>query len=357
MLVATAKYEHNRRRAKIAGNVYSSFRYFPQLDLLSASGQSAGLGSTVNLPRRATVEVSQTIDYSPSYLFRLFPSLAPPAVGDVLPAAPDYRTDEIQSYSYDTRATLTAGSPRSNRVSVTAEHNHTDFRARIVRPDVDISAASAKWSRGIGRTGAFSSEYEYRQGKFGYRGPATDQRIKFGADYAPALSVTRRAHFGFGLGVSRMDYSVPVAPDVSPQSRYRAEADLSASYLFFRTWSFGGSYRRGVQYVPVLREPVFKDAARLELGGLVNRHLDVTASAGYVLGQSALSRTTDRLSSYTGDVRARHTVTQVFAVYAEYFYYHYNLHGQAALAPDLPNALEQHGVRFGLMLWARPLSR
>jgi hypothetical protein len=357
MLMATAEYEHTRRRMKIAANAHTSARYFQQLDLFSAMGQSVGLGSTVNLPRRATVEVSQTLDYSPSYLFRLFPAVAAPAVGDVLPAAPDYRTDTIKSYAYATKATLAAGNARSNRVSVTAERNRTDFRGINVRPDLNIVSGSAKWSHGIGRTGNVSTEYEYRQGEFGDRGPATDQRITFAADYAPALSVTRRAHFGFGLGVSRLGVAAPVSSDVRPPKQYRVEGDLSASYLFFRSWSLGGSYRRGLQYVAVLQEPVFRDAAGLELSGLVSRRLDLTASAGYVLGQTALSRATDRLASYTGNVRARYGVTRSVAIYGEYLYYHYDLHGQVRLAPDLPQVFEQQGVRLGVMLWARPVGR
>jgi len=83
----------------------------------------------------------------------------------------------------------------------------------------------------------------------------------------------------------------------------------------------------------------------------------VSASAGYVVGESVLQRDNGHFDTYTGTVRARYSVTRSFAVYGQYLYYYYNLRGQAALAPDLPKVFEQHGLRFGLMLWARPLSR
>ena len=55
--------------------------------------------------------------------------------------------------------------------------------------------------------------------------------------------------------------------------------------------------------------------------------------------------------------RGRYSVARSVALYVEYLYYYYNLHGQTALAPDLPSVFEQHGVRVGLMLWARPVGR
>ena len=119
----------------------------------------------------------------------------------------------------------------------------------------------------------------------------------------------------------------------------------------------GGSYRRGLEYVAVLLEPVFNDAARLTVRGLITERVDFSASAGYVVGASVLQGNNSRFDTYTGTVRGRYSVNRSFALYAEYLYYYYNLHGQAALAPGLPSVFEQHGIRLGLMVWTRPVSR
>ena len=68
------------------------------------------------------------------------------------------------------------------------------------------------------------------------------------------------------------------------------EGEATAEYPFLRSWSVGGSYRRGLEYIAVLREPVFADAARFELQGLVNQRVDVSASGGYVVGESVLQQ-------------------------------------------------------------------
>jgi hypothetical protein len=96
---------------------------------------------------------------------------------------------------------------------------------------------------------------------------------------------------------------------------------------------------------------------RLELQGLMGRHVDVSASAGYVLGRSALSLDSQRFDAYTGTVRGRYAVARSVALYTEYLYYYYDLHRLQALTLGLPPIYEQHGVRVGLMLWNRAVGR
>jgi hypothetical protein len=107
----------------------------------------------------------------------------------------------------------------------------------------------------------------------------------------------------------------------------------------------------------MLTVPVFNDAMRLELAGLIGRHVDVSASAGYVLGRSALSLDSQRFDAYTGTVRARYAFARSVALYTEYLFFYYDLGRQRALAPGLPPVYEQHGVRVGLMLWNRAVGR
>jgi hypothetical protein len=203
-----------------------------------------------------------------------------------------------------------------------------------------------------------SAEYEYRAGQFGYGGHATEQRVRMGAEYSPALSISRRAEFRFNVAPSVLKLPESSASGVlGSGTLYRLEWDASAKYPAFLGWSFGGSYRRGVEYVAVLREPVVSDAAGLELAGLVSRRLDVSASAGYAVGSSAFTSASQRFDTYTGTVRARYALKRSFALYADYLYYYYDLRGQRALAPQLQPVFEQQGLRVGVMVWSRPLGR
>ena len=127
-------------------------------------------------------------------------------------------------------------------------------------------------------------------------------------------------------------------------------------------WRVAATYRREVEYLAVFREPVFSDGARVELTGLISRRLDLSALAGYATAASALVAATPsngsrNLETYTGEVKLRYALKRSFALYTEYLYYHYDLRGQAFLAPDLPSVFEQHGARVGFMLFLEALGK
>jgi len=357
MLTAATNYQRERRSASVTAEASTALAYYPRFGRVAGLSHSAGLGATLRLGRSSSLEFGQTAEYSPSYLYRLFPSVGQPEVGDVTPAATDYRVDETNSFANSTQLTLRTGSARGNQISASVEHSATDFYGSLTRTDLDTLTGRATFAHGVGRTGAFSIEYEYRVGEFGYGSRASEQRVRIGANYSPALSISRRAQFRFNVAPSAMQIPASAVNVAATGTLYRMEGEGAAEYPFLRSWLVGGSYRRGLEYIAVLREPVFQDAARLEVKGLVLERVDVSASGGYVVGASALQRDHGHFDTYTGTVRARYSVTRSVAVYGEYLYYYYDLRQQAALAPDLPKVFEQHGVRVGLMLWARPLSR
>jgi hypothetical protein len=357
MLTADAGYERQRRVGKVTAEAFTALQYYPRLGRVVALAHSVGVGSTLRLTRSSTLEFGQTADYSPSYLYRLFPLVAEQAVGEITPAAPDYRVDETRSVANSTRLTVRTGRSRGKQMSASIEHGATEFHGGSERPDLDTLSGRVEYSHGAGRTGTFSIEYEYRAGEFGYEAETTEQRLRMSANYSPSLSRTRRAQFRFSLAPSAIQIPPAALNVAATGTLYRMEGEGAATYPFLRSWLVGGSYRRGLEYIAVLREPVFRDAARLQLTGLVRTRVDLLASGGYVVGESVVERNFAHFDTYTGTVRGRYSVTRSLAVYAEYQYYFYNLRGQFALAPDLPAAFEQQGVRVGLMLWTRPLSR
>jgi hypothetical protein len=324
---------------------------------VSVIGSDAALGGTFRFARNTTLELTQDAAYSPSYLYQLFPSIAVPEVGESIAAAPDYRADDTRSYGLNSRAKLAAGSPRQNRVELRAERSTTDFTGVRLRPDLNILAAAGKWAHGIGRTASVSTEYEYREGEFGFGGRATEQRLRIGGEWTPALSRTRRAVFRLSLAPSVLEIPESATNTLVIGTLFKLEGDASVEYPFLRTWSAGGTYQRGVEYIAVLSEPVFRDAVRLEACGLVGKRTDVSASAASSVGASALNQNSQRFDSYTGTVRTRYTFSRSLSVYGEYLYYYYRFHDLSGLATGLPGRFEQHGLRAGLMLWARPVGR
>jgi hypothetical protein len=374
MLTATADYTRKRRRLQLAGTASTAVRYYQRLDRVDAVSDSAGLGASIRLPKQATLEVNQSAAYAPSYLYQLFPTVAPPALGESIPANPDYRIGRTDSYSYGTRMALVFGSSLGTSVTATAEYNHTDFRQQTAtRPNLTIYASGAKFSHAMSRSGGFSIEYQYRTGEFGFGGLTKEHRLTMGVDYSPALSVRRRAIFHFNLAPSLLDIPESVLPVVDAGAAksaldghvpsaaeprlYRLQGEAGVTYPFRSNWRATGSYRRRVEYLAVLTEPVFTGAARAELTGLITRRADLMAAAGYVTGASAIPGSTLNLDTRIGDVRIRYALKRSFGLYSEYQYHYYDLRGQARFAPDLPSVFGQHRVSVGFMLFATPLGK
>src|SRR5262249_38793894 len=78
MLTASTDYARNRQRVQLAGSALTAFKYYPELEELAAVSHSASLGANIRLPKRGSLQISQSAAYSPAYLYQLFPTAAVP---------------------------------------------------------------------------------------------------------------------------------------------------------------------------------------------------------------------------------------------------------------------------------------
>ena len=136
---------------------------------------------------------------------------------------------------------------------------------------------------------------------------------------------------------------------------YRVTGNGAFAYQFNRTGEVRASYRRAVEYIVQLGEPVLIDGISASLAGSPTRRVQLTVGAGYSSGASAL-QTRAKFDTYTANVRSHMSVTRMLAIYAEYLYYFYDFGADPSLAPELPRRLERNGVRVGLTL-STPLLR
>ena len=355
MLTTSADYVNSGRRLQLAGTALSAFRYYQQadqlLDTVSSTSHSAGLQARWILSRTATLQLNQTAAYSPAYLFQFFPGATLPGLEEPIAVDPELRVRETESYRYQTSVLFGVGSLRGNRVSLSGDYGRTEFRRQpIERPDMEIYSGRATYSHGVGRSGSVSTEYEYRAAEMGFA-PYIEHRLNIGGQYSRALSTSRRATFRFRLSPSTLEASESAVSSPVTGRVSRVQAEGTIDYQFRRTWRASASYQRGIDYVAVLTEPFFSNSARADLLGLLGRRVDISLSAAFADGESALTLNSRQLDSYTGTARVRFALTRALALSTEYFYYLYDLRGSTSLAPDLPGRFEQHGVRVGLVLW------
>jgi hypothetical protein len=350
MLTTAAEYMNAGRRLQIGGAAQSAVRIYHQLDSVSYASHSGSVHARLQLARSAAFQVAQTLAYSPSYLFELFPDAELPRLEDPIAVNPEYRVRETESYVHNTSVTLDVGAKRGSSFAVSGNFGQTTFSSQALeRPTLRNYGGQARYSQGIRRNVNLSAGYEYRGGELNLA-PFAEQRLSIGAQYSLALSTSRRATFRFDVSPSWLD--VPETSGAPFTGRARGvHGSLALDYQFLRTWRASAAYSRSFEYVAVLAEPVVANSARVDLSGLIGRRLDVAVSAGYSVGESALSLTTDELETYTGTSTMRFALTRGFALFTEYFYYVYDDRGQSLLAPQLPSQFEQHGVRVGATVW------
>ena len=361
------EYKHSGQRLSVGASGASVFRYYPELRKVRSVAHTMGAGFSTRLARRTTLLLNQTVAYSPSYLFGLFPGIAPVEPGDAMTSAPDFaannanNANNIESYRYGTTATLTQGfSPRMT-LAITGDSQYTNYlHETAVQTDVQSSGIGGEVSYRRSKNTAVRIGYRYRDGNLGnaaVAGSTNEHALNVGATYSRLVSASRRVFLAFNVGPSAIN--VLENDDGTPALArlYRAAGDAMMGYQFGRAWQARGTYRRGLELVAGLTRPVFTDAFTAMVDGLLTSRLDLQMSAGYSSGQSAVARTAPRFDTYTGDVRLRYALAQSSAVHIEYLYYFYDFSGYMQPRPGTPSRLERNGVRAGLTLQVPALRR
>jgi len=322
---------------------------------------TTGVGFSLDLARRTRLSANQTIAYSPSYLYGLFPSLTSPVPGDAIPVAPDYAVNNSASYSYGTTASLSHGLTRRGTLAASFDYQKTDFVEEIQdRRDLSSYGARVQFARGLSRDVSFRLGYRYRTGNFNYAiagaGATTEHGIDFGIDYVQALSATRKLTFSFSLGPASTNAPALPALGIDSGQQYDVRGDFTFGYQFNRTWEARASYLRTLQYVPELVRPVDTDGVSATINGMLTRRMDLVVAAGYTSGTPASGRGGSAFDTYTVSAKVRQSLAGQFALDVEYLYYFYDF-GLVQLPLGVPSAVERNGVRVGLTLFLTPFKR
>jgi hypothetical protein len=360
MLLADAVYNWQGKRVQFGATGGAAVRYYNESDSLE-TGYTSGIGFTAEVMKRTTISLNQTIAYSPSHLYGLFPSVTTAAPGDAIPVAPDYAIQEPPSYVYGTTLSMSRGLTRRGTLSGSVDYQATDFTEETLnRRDISSYRAGVQFLQGFSRRASLRFGYQYRTGDFGYAvadsGKTTEHSFNVGVGYVRALSPTRRMTFSFGLGPSATDAPSLALAGVDSERHYGVRGDLAFAYKFNRTWETRASYEQGLQYVPEFARAVNSRGVSATLHGLFSRTMDFSAGVGYSTGAPVALQNTSTFDTYTANARVRQAITTKMAVYVEYLYYFYDF-AAAVLPAGIPSSMERNGVRVGLTLWMPVLGR
>lgn len=358
-LFGTARYGRQLSGLRLGATGASTFRYFGEVDEFRSLSHSAGLGVDASTPWQSSIFLNQTVVYSPSYLYGLFPGGGALDVGDAVLPAPDYATYDTESYSHRTSLRVRHELTRRSTVSLNGDFRYTNFVGRTAaRRDVTAHGAGAQFSREVGRSAGFSMGYRYRSGQNG-TGPdratlitTTEHGVDGGVSYSRALSGTRRLTFTGRIGASSIDaprLALELTEGISGDRLFKVDAELGVIYPVTRTWSAQGAYRRGMEYLPELPEPVYADSVNVGVQGQLTRRTTLSTTVGYSTGESLRNRNSLLFDTYTTSARVSYALTRTLSAYGQYLYYYYSF-GDSTLLTEGQSGLERNGVRAGVTM-------
>jgi hypothetical protein len=353
MLQPGINYTLSHRRMQVGVTEASAVGYYPDFHEVKSISHTAGAGLSVQASQRTSIFVNQTAAYSPSYLYGLFPTQPDIAPGDPIPAAPNYATTNLESYTYGTNANLSFASSRRTGVSVGGNYHYTDFTHETsVQRDQTTEGLDGQFSYQRTRNLALRIGYHYLTGNLGYGGSidTNENRLEGGMSYSRPLSATRRMNFSVNVGSSAVTSS-GASPELQvPDRMYRASADASFDYPLTSSWHAHGSFRRGLEFVPGLAQPVYANGIAAGTDGLLSHRVEIGLAGGYSQGRSALTPAASQFDTYNGSVRVQYALSNATAIHVEYLYYFYDFLGDVLVISGAPSRMERNGVRVGLRL-------
>lgn len=318
----------------------SGLRYYPSLSDWAAATQSLSAGASWLVNQQSTFHVRGGASYFPYFDFS-----QPVGLTDGAPAAPQRLPNNQLStrrvVGYETGFDYTYQPNRRTALTLLYGLRRTELLDEAQTSlDTTVSAA---YSRRLSRASSARVTYAFRDG--GYRfgtveNPLRVNDIEFGFDRDWAQSQTRRTSLSLSAGPSIVDYQ--------GQRGYRAFGAVTLSRPFGRSWNMRALYRRGVTFLDGTSQPFLSNTATFGIGGLLTRRLDLSLSAGAVLGDIGFEAGAGTAyDTYTGSARMRYGLTNTFACYAEYLY-SYSKYGSTGPVADL----NRRGFRVGLTVYA-----
>ncbi len=367
MLESGVDYAFKGRRLQVRAGGGSTQRYLRPLDtvLPSSFGSVNHAGSLAVSSRwsRTTLSLNQTALYTSSPLYNFFapsatasPSSA--ASFDAPPASPVYGMNTFKALAYASSMTLSQNLTNHTGVAMSGEwqrqRTQTPGRASGTQ-EMTTFGAGVQMMHSVGRNTTATGRVLYRASDVEYAAAAAHRRlaeqgVEFGLERRQPLSATRRLTINALSGVSTMLVPQLVGTSITDRRYAQVWGQLGLNYEFTRRWRANASYRQGIDYLTGLSEPVSARTVNAMTTGLLSRRVDITASAAYSSGESALNLANSVFDTYSGDVRLRYSPTPLFATYVEYLYYFYDSHGTLPLVPGMPSNLDRNTVRVGLVV-------
>ena len=346
-LLASLTYDHRRKHSTVALIAEGNFRYYRDIKTSAPSAWHVDFAASTTPNARTTFTFGQSVIYTPYFAVPSLP--ATPAGQDLidLPTVGLPVTDNGMVRQDETIYLTSAGLTRqlSQRWLLALDAQFGYYDLALVGSDVRDLRVGGGLGRQLTRNLTLRFAYAYRLGNLAAdtlasRAETQDAGINF--DYQLPRSRTLRTTLSFGAGATRL--SADVTGPVRVAANFTLRQDLS------RRWFIAANYNRGYRFAPGFLGAWFSDSIGARLGGSVGRRVELSATAGYVKGETG----TDAAGSFDlwqASAQMRIALFRYMAVDAAYTTYRHVMNENVPLIVDIARDFSRHALRINLTIW------
>jgi hypothetical protein len=354
-------YAWQGKRWQVGATGSTNSRYYLESGEFVSVGHSAGIGFSTQLGERGRLFANQSVSYSPSYMFGIYPSVDEAMPGAVAGVDP-YPLSDQSMYVFDTTTSFSYGLSKRGSLEAVSFYRYSDLGTTVEggeQTTLRAYSVGGRYRYGLTRYASLRLGYTYRDGDYSFLTARTSNAIHdldVGVDYRRALSLTRRTAIDFHAGSAIVN--PPMGASQEQPLQYYVLGDLGLTHEMGRTWRARLAYGRGVSFVEAFAEPVLSDGVNTSLTGFFNRRTDFSVAAGMSVGKVGLgAEEQSPFRTWNASARVRMAVSPMWAVYAQYLYSYQDL-GSAVIVPTgVPSKANRQSLGVGITLWVPLLRR
>ena len=343
-LGGTLAYHHRGRRITTDLDGQSVVRRI--YDTITPMGQQ-GRFSLAGIGARQQFHSSQSVSYTPSYLFGVLTSTTMTPELEAAASHGDLGNAYVSALALN--SDLDWNWTLSRKVALEASYDVR--RTTFERPGLDLFTQDigGRLMRRLSRSVSLRGGYTYRiaTSALSVGEPLRISEIAAGFDVRQPLSKGTTLTFQTGSSV---------VPSGRGQAFYLT-GDAVLTHQMGRTWSTRIGVNRGVRLLEGIALPVLDNSFNATLAGNLQRHVTLSFSGSLSTGTVGMAAAAENgyrnfaTSSGLGFLLGRRVVLD-----AQYFWIGDRFERGVALPPELANNLQRRGVRVNLT-WRLPLVR
>lgn len=338
-------YGLDKERVTFGASVATDSRYFPELDNKYYGSHSGSVGVSGLLGRRTRLTVNQTVSYQPFLTLDLFPTFSDGLVGVAQPASQDQSAPFEDYTNYLTSIDLRHSVSRRGVLEFGYGHEFSNFTNDS--SDLRVHRANGRYTHEVARGLGVKMGYAYSEGEyFDADEPRTvpGHVLDVGIDYSRALSFSRHTTLSFSTGSTALRDA--------DATRYGVIGDVRLNREIGRSWNTSMAYSRQASFVRTFNQPFFADAVAAEIGGLVNRRVQLAFNGSAAFGAVGINAGANSgYESYAATSLLTVALTRNLAITASYDYYKHNFESGVVMPDGLASDAERQSAQIVLRMW------